>query len=180
MSAETPRNTPWLLVFSFALNGLLIGILAMSLTLGGPRDRGGPPPPGGNSGVSAGDRGLARAIMRSAPASERPEFRRMMGDAWRSAQSDRETIRDVQSKIGEAIQSEEFDASAVEAAFKEWREADLRVKEKVQGALVDVLSSLPKESRDELANILKEHEDRRRRFRDRADDRRERRDAPRD
>lgn len=179
MSSEAPQKTPWILVISFALNGLLIGILAMTLMVGGPKhsDR---PLTGGNSGVTAGDRGLSRAIMRSAPASERPEFRRIMGDAWREARADRDTIREAQKKIGASIQSGKFDAAAAEEAFKEWREADLRVKAKVQDALVEVLSSLPEDNLDELSEILKEHESRRGRFRDRIEEGREGfRDRPR-
>ena len=179
MSAEPSQKTPWILVFSFALNGLLIGILAMTLMLGGSKQRGGSPS-GGIGGVIAGDRGLARAIIESAPASERPEFRRIMGDAWRDARSDRAVIREAQKKISEAVQSGQLDKAAIEAAFKEWREADMRVKTKVQVALVDVLSSLPEENLAELAEILKEYENRRGRFRDRLEEGRDRfRDRPR-
>lgn len=170
MSDQTSRKTPWVLVASFALNGLLIGVLAMALAFGGPRHRGGGPPSGPGD-VAGGDRALARAILQSAPASDRPEFRRIMGEAWRSTAADRKIIRDAQRTIGEQINAEEFDIETVEQAFLEWRAADTRIKESVQGAMVKVVSSLPDESRAELAEIMRRHEKRRQRFRDRVRDR---------
>lgn len=177
MSSETPRKTPFVLIISVALNGLLIGLLAGVLLSGGPHKRGGPPGPGPgpDGGPASIDRGLARAILQSAPRSERTEIRRAMGDAWRSTADQRQTIRNAQRTIAEAIRSETFDEDTVSQAFEDWRNADLEIKTKVQTALVEALSTLPPEGRAALAEEMTKHQLRREKrgekFRERLRDR---------
>lgn len=163
MSTERPRKTPWVLVASFALNGLLVGILAMALFMGTPNKRGGPhgPPAGPTSGPDSVDRGMARAVIQSAPASERAEIRRALGDAWRRTARDRRVIREAQRTIMQAIEADTFDRDALSAAFQTWREADQRIKTIVQGALMDALDRLPAENRKALSEEMKRREARR-------------------
>ena len=166
MSAENASRTPWGLVLSVALNGLLIGLLAGVMRSGGPHKRGGPPG-GPEAGPAGGDRGLARAIIQSAPADARPELRRAMSDAWASSADDRARVRSAQKTISDAVAAETFDQDAVLAAFEDWREADTRIKARVQTAMADLLAEIPPDARKALAEQMRRHESRRQRRRDR-------------
>ncbi len=155
MTTESPRKTPYGLIVSIALNGLLVGLLAGVLLAGGPRGKGGPsghgPGPGGPGGM---ERSMARAILQSAPQADRAKIRRTLGDAWKSTESDRRVIRDSQRIIAEQVRSDTFDSDDVAAAFAAWRDADRRIKTSVQTVIVEVLDSLPAESRRELAEEM--------------------------
>ena len=163
MSSELPRKTPYGLIFSVALNGLLVGLLAGVLLSGGPHKRGGPPGPGSgpDGGPSSIERGMARAILQSAPRADRAKIRQTLGETWRSTADDRQIIRESQHTIAEAIRADTFDDVAVAKAFEEWRDADRRVKTAVQSAMVGVLADLPPESRAALAEEMKRRETRR-------------------
>ena len=182
MTSETPRKTPYGLIVSVALNGLLIGLLAGVMLAGGPHGRGGSPGggPGPDGGPGSIDLGMARAILQSAPSADRAQIRRTMGDAWRSTAPQRRTIREAQRTISEQIRSESFDKDVIAAAFESWRDADREIKTVVQTAMVEALANLPPESRAALSEELKRHEARRKqggerlrdRFRDRIEQRR--------
>ena len=172
MSEERARKTPYGLIISVALNGLLVGLLAGVLLSGGPRGRGGPPPLGP---VDGGERAMARAILKSAPQEARLQIRRNMEDAWKNTEAERRLIREAQATISNAVSAETFDRDAVEAAFETWRAADLRIKEAVQQAMISTLEGMPAESRKALAEQMKFREERRERFRERMRERREER-----
>ena len=158
MTSETPRKTPYGLIVSVALNGLLVGLLAGVLLSGGPHKRGGPNGPGPAGGVGAVEHGMARAILQSAPRADRAQIRRTMGDAWRGTAAERQKIRDAQRTIAQAIDAETFNRDAVMAAFEAWRDADREIKTAVQTAMVEALDDLPTESRAALAEDMKRHE----------------------
>lgn len=172
MSAEAKSRTPWALIISIAVNGLLIGLLAGVMLAGGPK-RGGPPPGGPGPG-GGGDRALARDIVQAAPIEERQAMREVLTQAWRASEADRRAIHEAQRKIGAAMAAESYDAEAVRNGFAEWREADARVKARVQEALVGVIGQLPAERRQALAKALAERDQRRQKRRDRRQQRQQR------
>ena len=174
MTAEKPSSTPWGLVISLAINGLLIGLLAGVMLSGGPGYRGGPPggPPGSEMvGAGGVDRGLGRAILQAAPSEDRLRIRRIMRDAWPATEADRKLIREAQQAIAKGIAADPFNGDDIAASFETWRSADMRIKAAVQGAMIQALESLPPESRQTLAEEMKRHRTRRQERRERLRDR---------
>lgn len=176
MSDQTNSKTPWLLVVSFALNGLLLGMLAMGLIIGGPRHQDGPQGGPVGAGGPGGDERMARLLISAAPEADRAEVREIMTTAWESTQAERETVRQARRAVSEAVTAADFDSAELQAEFEKWREADLEIKRTVQQALVDVVDKLPPESRENLGQILRDRdarrEGRRGRFRERRRERR--------
>lgn len=173
MSAETSSRPPYGLIFSIVLNGLLIGLLAGVFLSSGGKKKAEPDAAVRLGGI---DRGVGRAIIMAAPAEDREAIRTRMRKGWERAAADRAIVREAQTVIAREVGSANFDKAAIDDAFANWREADLRVKKATQDALAEALNDLSPEARARVSKIMTEHgsgrEGRRGRFRERMKNRR--------
>ena len=158
MSDPTPkRRIPFWLTLSIMANLLLLG-LVVGAVLRSPKHRLGP-------------EGMAPQrppIMGDASRGDRMVVRRIMMEAFQSAETEVADRRAVRATLGEALQIDPYDPEAVRRAFASLRMADEAVHTAIHESLVDRLGELNLEQRTALAAILsREPGDEPRRRRDR-------------
>lgn len=169
MSETSPkRQIPFWLTLSVMANLLLVGLVAGALLRGHP---GGPAPDG--------MRGERPPVLEGASREDRMLVRRMMMEAFRSAESQVEQRRSARTALGEALQIEPYDREAVRRAFVGLRTSDEAVHSEIHETLVDRLDELNIEQRKALSEMLsREPGDHRRRKERKSDRDRGRPDGP--
>ena len=164
---RSKRQIPLWLTLSIMANLLLVGLVAGMLLRGQPA---GPPPDG--------MRGQRPPMFEGASPEDRVLVRRMMMEAFRSAETEVEKRRAARVALGEALQIEPYDREAVRRAFVGLRTSDEAVHSEIHETLVDRLDELGIEQRKALAEMLSrepgDHRRRKGRGFDREDDRPER------
>jgi uncharacterized membrane protein len=144
MSETRPkRQIPFWLTLSVMANLLLVGLVAGALLRGHP---GGPAPDG--------MRGDRPPMLEGASREDRVLVRRIMMEAFRSAQSEVENRRGARASLAEALQIDPYDREAVRRAFVGLRKSDEAVHSEIHETLVDRLDELGIEQRKALAEML--------------------------
>jgi len=164
---RSKRQIPLWLTLSIMANLLLVGLVAGMLLRGQPAV----PAPDGM-------RGQRPPMLEGASPEDRVLVRRMMMEAFRSAETEVEKRRAARVALGEALQIDPYDREAVRRAFVGLRTSDEAVHSEIHETLVDRLDELGIEQRKALAEMLSREpgDHRRRKVRgfDREDDRPER------
>ncbi|MEM9738860.1 MAG: periplasmic heavy metal sensor [Pseudomonadota bacterium] len=149
---ETKRFFPLWLTVSVLVNILLVGLIA-GFMIGKPRggSMGGSPPPGAQLRSEV---ALGRGIIAVTPESDRREIgqrlRRVMAQGGGQIR-DRQAARNA---IILALRSETFDPTTVADGLSTLRAADRRLQDRLHGGLVEALSDLSLEQRQQLADIM--------------------------
>ena len=161
MSDPTPkRRIPFWLTLSIMANLLLLGLVVGSV-LRSPHHRLGP------DGMAP----QRPPILGEASHGDRMMVRRIMMEAFQSADMEVADRRAVRATLGEALQIDPYDPEAVRRAFASLRMSDEAVHTAIHESLVDRLGELSVEQRTALAEMLsREPGDEPRRRRDRARD----------
>lgn len=165
MSETRPkRQIPFWLTLSIMANLLLVGLVAGMLLRG---QLAGPPPDG--------MRGHRPPMLEGASPEDRILVRRMMREAFLSAETEVEKRRAARIALGEALQIEPYDREAVRRAFVGLRTSDEAVHSEIHETLVDRLDELGIAQRKALAEMLSREPGNHRRARDHGSDREDKR-----
>ncbi|WP_340692186.1 periplasmic heavy metal sensor [Hyphomonas sp.] len=161
MSDPTPkRRIPFWLTLSIMANLLLLGLVVGSV-LRSPHHRLGP------DGMAP----QRPPILGEASHGDRKVVRRIMMEAFQSADTEVAERRTARATLGEALQIDPYDPEAVRRAFAALRRSDEAVHSTIHESLVDRLGELSVEQRRALAEMLsREPGDEPRRRRDRPGD----------
>ncbi|MFT5776164.1 periplasmic heavy metal sensor [Hyphomonas sp.] len=144
MSDPTPkRRIPFWLTLSIMANLLLMG-LVIGWILRSPHHRFGP------EGMSS----QRPPILGEASHGDRMMVRRIMMEAFRSAETEVADRRAVRVTLGEALQIDPYDPDVVRRAFAALRLSDQAVHSAIHESLVDRLGELSVEQRRALAEML--------------------------
>ncbi len=157
--SEGPKSTlPVWLIVSLIVNALLIGLL-----IGGGlgQRKAGPPP-----AMQGGEQALMRGIDRTVPDDQRRALRRAFRRAFMETRDERLRVRDARQELANRLSADEYDAAAVQQAFKDLREADASMKAGLHDELAKQFGALTKEQRQAIIRDLNRRDNRRRRFRD--------------
>jgi uncharacterized membrane protein len=144
MSDPTPkRRIPFWLTLSIMANLLLVGLVA-GMMLRTPYHR------FGSEGVAP----QRPPILGEASHGDRMVVRRMMMEAFQSADTEVAVRRTARATLGEALQIDPYDSDAVRRAFAALRLSDEAVHSAIHESLVDRLGELSVEQRTALAEML--------------------------
>lgn len=99
------------------------------------------------------DQGLAGAAQALEP-TQRQAFRETLAKARHDAQPDSQAARDARNKLAQLLNKADLDRSSVDAALDMTRAADVRVRARIETAVIDFAESLDPESRALLVNGL--------------------------
>ena len=116
-------------------------------------------------------RGERPPVLEGASREDRMLVRRMMMEAFRSAESQVEQRRSARTALGEALQIEPYDREAVRRAFVGLRTSDEAVHSEIHETLVDRLDELNIEQRKALSEMLSREPGDHRRRRERKSER---------
>ncbi len=144
MSEPTPtRRIPFWLTLSIMANLLLVGLVAGSM-LRSPRNGFGPDgmPP------------QRPPVLGEASLADRMMVRRMMMEAFRSADREVADRRAARAALGDALQTDPYDPEAVRRAFGSLRVSDEDVHTAIHESLVGRLGELSVDQRTALAEML--------------------------
>ena len=144
MSDPTPkRRIPFWLTLSIMANLLLLGLVVGSV-LRSPHHRLGP------DGMAP----QRPPILGEASHGDRMMVRRIMMEAFQSADMEVADRRAVRATLGETLQIDPYDPEAVRRAFASLRMSDEAVHTAIHESLVDRLGELSVEQRTALAEML--------------------------
>ena len=144
MSDPTPkRRIPFWLTLSIMANLLLLGLVVGSV-LRSPHHRLGP------DGMAP----QRPPILGEASHGDRMMVRRIMMEAFQSADMEVADRRAVRATLGEALQIDPYDPEAVRRAFASLRMSDEAVHTAIHESLVDRLGELSVDQRTALAEML--------------------------
>lgn len=90
--------------------------------------------------------GITAAAEALEPA-EQQAFRQALARARRNAQSDSQAARDARDTLARLLNEPELDRKTIDAALEAARNADIKVRERVEAAVVDFAESLDPASR---------------------------------
>lgn len=99
------------------------------------------------------DQGLA-AAGQTLNADKRQAFRDTLAKARRDAQPDSKAARDARDKLAQLLHQTELDRNAIDAALDMTRAADVRVRARIEAAVIDFAESLDPEDRTILIDGL--------------------------
>lgn len=152
---DTPRSASrrWatvLLVFSLALNLLIVGMVAgWMLSPGGPR--------GERSDLRQARGLLGEPFVRALPQEDR---RALLADALRNRDQLRENRQALARRLGDfldALEAEEFDEATIRGLLSEQRGAAIRRQEIGEALLIERLSAMSRDERRAYAERLREN-----------------------
>ena len=144
MSETRPtRRIPFWLTLSVMANLLLVGLL-IGAALRAPDYGRGP----------EGMEERRPPMLEGADPEDRMVVRKMMMEAFRSAEAEMDDRRVVRKTLGEALEIDPYDPEAVRRAFASLRIADEVVHSKIQESLVHRMGDLTLEQRKSLAEML--------------------------
>ncbi|MEL6724866.1 MAG: periplasmic heavy metal sensor [Pseudomonadota bacterium] len=155
MSEASKSRLPLWLIVSLLVNALLIGLLIG----GGLGQRKGGPSPGGAGATD--ERALIRSIDQALPNQERQAVRQAFRRAFADTRQDRERVRDARRSLGRLLGADPYDADAVEAGFRELREADAAMRARMHQALAEQLGALSVEQRRAILRDASKNDGRR-------------------
>lgn len=97
--------------------------------------------------------GFAAAAEALEPA-ERQAFRQALAKARREAQPDSQAARDARDKLAQLLNQPDLDRKAIDAALDMTRMADVRVRARIEAAVIDFAESLDPKNRAILVDGL--------------------------
>ena len=156
MSDTAKSKLPIWLIVSLLVNALLIGLLIG----GGLGQRKAGPSPGGEGGD---EQALIRSIDQALPSDQRQAVRRAFRQAFADTRQERVRVRDARRSLGRLLGADPYDADAVQAGFRELREADAAMRARMHEELARQLGSLTVEQRRAILRDASNND--RRRFR---------------
>lgn len=92
------------------------------------------------------DPGLA-AVADGLDASQQEAFRQILAKAKRDTQADAKVARDARNNLAQLMKQPELDRNAIDVALEATRTADVKVRARVETAVVDFAASLDPQSR---------------------------------
>ncbi|SCM76974.1 putative membrane-associated protein [uncultured Pleomorphomonas sp.] len=99
------------------------------------------------------DQGLASAAQAMAP-DQRQAFRQALAKARSDAQPDSQAARDARDKLARLLKEADLDRDAIDATLETTRAADIRVRARVEAAVMDFAEGLDSQSRALLIDGL--------------------------
>lgn len=148
------RTFPLWLSLSVLLNFLLVG-LVVGYLVARPAEAPRPDGPGGQAGLRS-EIALGRGILEVTPPSERRQLARSFREALTGSGGQvRDRLR-ARNAILAALEAEDFDTGAIEAALGQLQAADQRLQDALHEQLVEALGELTPEQRQELAMFIRE------------------------
>lgn len=99
------------------------------------------------------DQGLA-SVGQALDADKRQAFREMLAQARHDAQPDSKAARDARDKLAQLLHQTELDRNAIDAALDMTRAADVRVRARIEAAVIDFAESLDPKDRAVLIDGL--------------------------
>ncbi|MBS1165710.1 MAG: periplasmic heavy metal sensor [Proteobacteria bacterium] len=92
------------------------------------------------------DQGLAGAAQALEP-TQRQAFREILAKARHDAQPDSQAARDARDQLARLLSKADLDRSSIDAALDMTRAADVRVRARIEAAVIDFAESLDPKSR---------------------------------
>jgi len=139
MSEARKSRLPIWLIVSLLANALLIGLL-----IGGGlgQRKAGPP-----AGLPGGEEALIRGIDRSVPEDQRRAVRQTFRRAFEDSRSERVAVREARQHLVQVLAADPYDPAAVQAGFADLRNAEARMKSRMQDVLAQQFGALTAEQR---------------------------------
>ncbi|MEM6410139.1 MAG: periplasmic heavy metal sensor [Pseudomonadota bacterium] len=149
------------LAVSIGINLILIGMFA------GAAMRPEPPPPALTETTAGGssERVLARALIASAPQSDRRAIRQDLRRSWQETAPQRQRVERAKIQVANALRAAPYDEDRTIAAFSELSEAEAELKIIIRTNLARRLSETSQETRNRIVQNLERRGQRRERFR---------------
>jgi uncharacterized membrane protein len=92
------------------------------------------------------EQGLAAAAQALEPA-QRQAFRQAVATARRDAQPDSQVARDTRNKLALLLKAPDLDRGAIDATLETTRAADIKVRARIESAVIDFAESLDPQNR---------------------------------
>ena len=146
MSEDTKSRLPIWLIVSLMANALLIGLI-----IGGGL---GQRKSGANTSIPGDERALIRGIDEAVPSDQRQTVRRAFSRAFEDSRAERRAVRDVRRKLGSFLSEDSYDATEVQMAFEELRDAESAMKKRMHDVLAEQFGALSEAQRRAIVQDL--------------------------